>query len=361
MGFFDDLVNDQNYRNAKLLDKIRQDFNLAQALIDPGGYRFVTGTRYAFGDLYEEILRWQAKSGKWVITVKTCWTDKSAGIPDAQKIVRFPRYTKKNGEIGGFTHEDLLQMQSDDPANFACQYLNQPIHSSQQAYTKEMLYQAVIPAAETPNLSYAMMVIDLASSDAVKADDSVIQIGKIDTLGCAYLCDQRGDQWTPMDLALNAIQMALIHRPQIIYLEKSAAGMIFESFLRMVARSKGIYLPLDYIKVDNRPDAKNMRVVSLAGIVKKGKFKFLAGLPKFDQLVEQAIEFPKGRYGHDDYIDTAALLYQKLSEEFMTLPVRPAAKDPIIALMNDRENALIKVLTEQEQREVDQPDQTGLE
>jgi len=103
IGFFDDLVNDQNYRNPDQLEKVREDFTLAQALIDPGGYRFVTGTRYAFGDLYEQVLRWQADSGKWIISIKDCWTDESANLPDEQKIPRFPRYTMRSGQIGGFT------------------------------------------------------------------------------------------------------------------------------------------------------------------------------------------------------------------------------------------------------------------
>jgi predicted phage terminase large subunit-like protein len=361
IGVFDDLVNDQNYRNQTLMEKVREDFTLAQALIDPGGLRWCSGTRYAFGDLWEQILRWQASSGKWTVTVKTCWTDSSDGLPYAEKTPRFPRYTKKNGELGGFTQEQLLQMQTDDPANFACQYLNCPIHSSQQAYTKELLMGAVVIPADLPALSQPIMVCDLASTEAIHSDDSVIQIGRVDTMGTAYLCDQRGDQWAPMELAMNIIDMALRYRPVKILFEKTASCIYFADFLRLIAKQKGVYLPLDSIKVDNRDDAKNMRVVALAGVIKRGKFKIFAGLPKFDALVEQACEFPKGRHKHDDYIDTAALLYQQLSRELMALPVRTAPKNPILAIMSDRENALVKVLTEQERNEVEAPDQTGLD
>src|ERR1700676_2841501 len=227
LGVFDDLVNDQNFRNAKLLDKVREDFTLAQALVDPGCYRWVTGTRYAFGDLYEHILRWQDKFGKWVVSVKDCWTDDSKGKPDLQKTPRFPRFTKKSGEIGGFTLEELLQMQADDPQNFACQYLNQPVHSSQQAYTKELLMSAVINPADTPALSQSIMVVDLASGDSPKADDSVITIGRADSVGCGYLCDMRGDQWQPMELAMNVIDMFLRYRPTKVMFEKVQSCVYF--------------------------------------------------------------------------------------------------------------------------------------
>lgn len=361
MGFFDDLVNDQNYRNQKLVEHVQEDFDLAQPLIDPSGYRFVTGTRYAFGDLYERILRRNATSGKWVISVTDCWTDSSSALRDDQKIPRFPCFTKKNGEQGGFSLDLLLQMQTDNPAIFACQYLNRPVHASRQAYTTELLRGAVINSDDTPPLSQPIFMVDLASSEDATADDSVIAVGKVDSMGIGYMCDQRGGQWSPIELALNVIDMALRHRPVKILLEGTGSCKYFIGFLQLIARQKNVFLPVDSIRVDNKADAKNMRVVSLAGVIKRGRFKFLAGLSKFDQLIEQAIEFPKGRHGHDDYIDTAALLYQELSKELLSLPIRRAPGHPILAIMADRDNALISTLTEGERQEAEQADLTGWE
>jgi len=115
------------------------------------------------------------------------------------------------------------------------------------------------------------------------------------------------------------------------------------------------------VKVDVRPDAKNVRVVGFAGIVKRGRAKFFMGLPGFDRLVEQACEFPKGRHGHDDYIDDVALLYQQLTKAVLTLPVVPAPRNPILALIADRENALVKQLTADELQQLSHPDMTGLD
>jgi hypothetical protein len=235
-------------------------------------------------------------------------------------------------------------MESDDPANFACQYLNQPIHSSQQAYSKELILSTVMGPEQTPFLSQPIMVVDLATTTNVKSDDSVITIGKVDGLGVAYLCDMRGGQWQPMETAINVIDMALIHRPVRILLEKSATGTVFVEFLRLVARQKNVFLPLDFIKVDNRDDAKNMRVVSLAGVMKRKRFKILSCVRNLDKLIEQACEFPKGRHGHDDYIDTAALLYTELTKELLSMSVKQIIKDPILAMIADRENNLAKSL-----------------
>ena len=53
--FIDDLVNETNYRSLKMLEKSIQDYRDIGPLLAPAGYIFVTGTRYSFGDLYEQI------------------------------------------------------------------------------------------------------------------------------------------------------------------------------------------------------------------------------------------------------------------------------------------------------------------
>jgi hypothetical protein len=311
--------------------------------------------------LYEQILRWQAKSGKWVVSVTDCWTAETSSLPDAQKVPRFPKFVKKNGERGGYTREELLQMQEDDPANFACQYLNRPIHNSQVVFTKELIEGAVIKASDVPPLSQPLMVIDLATSDQSTADDSVIMIGRVDMMGVGYLCGLRGGQWAPNDTALNVIDMFMRHRCIKILVEKSAAGMIFAEYLKVVGRSKSVYLPVEFIKVNNQDDAKNMRVTAFAGAVKRSKFKFFAGLSKFDRLIEQACEFPKGRHGHDDYPDTAALLNIELGKEILNLPIHRPIGNPVLAMIKQQEEALVRVLTDAETQAADMPDQTGLE
>lgn len=359
LGVFDDVQNDSNWRNPHTLSRVHAEFMGCQPLLQNGA-RWVSGTRFSHGDLYDQILRWAIRA-PWMISVKDCWTDASAGLPDTLKTPRFPQFIKKNGEKDGFTRESLLLLQEQDPQFFSCQYLNKPVHGSKQAYTPEMLEAATIAEADTPVLSAALMMVDLASSTNERSDDSVVQCGKIDSMGVGYLIDQRGGQWTPVDLALNIIDMALRHRPVKIILENVASCKYFADYLKLIAAQKRIFLPIELRKVDNRPDSKNVRVVGLAGQVKRGRFKFFKGLAKWDKLVEQACEFPKGKAGHDDYPDTAALLYAELSSEFLVFPVRQIPRNEIFALIQDRETALVKTLTDGERQDVEHPDETGLE
>src|ERR1039457_7551186 len=89
-GFFDDLIHEQNFRNPDMVMKAISDFNTYVPLIDPGGYRYVTGTRYTFGDLYEWIIRRNndpLTGGNWQITIRACWTVNQ----DGSKTLVFPR------------------------------------------------------------------------------------------------------------------------------------------------------------------------------------------------------------------------------------------------------------------------------
>ena len=354
-------MNESNWKNPKLVENVRSDFTLAQNLIDPGGFRFVSGTRYAFGDLYEQVLRWHAKGGKWKISITTCWTAATENLPDSQKVPRFPRFTKRNGEIGGFTRDDLLQMQRDDPATFSCQQLNRPVAESLQAFTKELFEQHTVSAVEVSKnwLSSAVIMVDLASSEDIHADDSVISVGKIDASSIGYLVDCRGDQWAPMELALNVIDMVLRHRPMNICFEKTASCVYFVDYLRLMAKQRNIFLPIEMVKVSNVPDAKNMRINSFAGVVKRGRFKFFAGLPKFARLVEQGTEFPRGRHGHDDWIDNTALLYEQLSKQMLMIPTQPTPRSKILALAQDAENAMVKQILESAVETANTPDNMG--
>lgn len=324
LGIFDDLVNDQNYRNPKQLDKIEQDFDMAHPLIDPGCPRFVSGTRYAFGDMYENIQRRDAGKNEWTISIKTCW------LPDGSP--RFPQHKTKDGRLVGFTREMLLQMMRDNPEVFASQYLNHPVSTATQFLTEQDLLNAVIAEKDSPPLSAPVLFVDLAS-EGIHPDDSVILAGRVDHIGKMYITDMRGGTYTVSQLALHVIDMSLRHRPLKIMIEKTSSAQYFVAYLQTVCRDKGIVLPLDYIKVNNEANAKNIRVQAMAGQVKNKRLFFFAGLPNWDKFVEQTTTFPKGRHGNDDWPDTAALMCQFFSTGYIGTSPRPITQHPMIARM----------------------------
>ncbi len=322
LGFFDDLVNDGNYRNPELLAKVEEDFNMARPLIDPGCPRFLSGTRYAFGDLYETVIR--RNQGEWKVSVKTCWKDAAGTMP------RFPQYKTKDGRLVGLTREMLMQIARESPNIFASQYLNYPIAASQQVLPEDVLLGAVIARDDAPPLSQAILFVDLAS-EGENPDDSVCIAGKQDAVGRMYMVDAVGDKWPVASLAVAVINMILKHRPLKVMIEKTASATYFKAYLKVICKDKGINVPIEDIKVDNKPDAKNKRVEALAGHVKNKRFFFFAGLPAWEKFVEQAKQFPKGKHGHDDWPDTAGLMAQVLSVKYIGVASHvPVSCNPMI-------------------------------
>lgn len=327
IGFFDDLVNDQNYQSQRLLAKVRGDFYMCMPLLDPPYYAVVTGTRYAFGDLYEEIMR--ANKGEWLVSLKTCW--KEDGTP------RFPQHVTPDNRIVGFTKEGLLALQAADPMMFSSQYLNIPIQKGGKRFTKEMLNACMILPADSPALGPATFFIDLASTEATYSDDSVVICAKTDSLGNYYVVDARGGQWPPGTLAQTIIEMSLTHRPVRIFMEGTASCIYFEAFLTQMARSKGIVLPTEKLKVNNKDDAKAIRIGALEVYLKSKRLKFFVGLAAWPKIIEQFEQFSPGQRRHDDYPDTIALMVQKFSEQKTFAPYVRVNKNPIIALMEQIE------------------------
>lgn len=343
IGFFDDLVNDQNYRSTPQLQKTREDFAMCMPLLDPPFYAVVTGTRYSFEpELYAIILRAESDKpeGKkeWLISVKNCWTD------DGQ-CVRFPKRATKDGlRTVGFTREELLAIQVNDPQMFSGQYLNRPIQASSNLFTDEKMMGAVIAAADAPSLSQAILFVDLASTTEFYSDDSVILAMKTDHIGRMFVVDGVGDQWSPSSLALNVIAMALKHRPLRIMFEKTAPCLYFVEYLRTVCRDKGIQLPIDFITVDTQVDAKNVRVCATEGYIRTKRLLFFAGLACWDKLVTQIKRFPKpNKSGHDDYPDTMAIGVRFLTGQVTpTIPLSQTANSFLKAIEIHEQQAAVR-------------------
>jgi predicted phage terminase large subunit-like protein len=265
--------------------------------------------------LYEQLLRWsksQEEKGvrQWHISIKDCWTDDKKGV-------RFPKFIRKDGQKDGFTREDLLQLMEQRPTWFACQYLNRPVLEGKQPFPEERLLSAVCAASDAPALSQPLLFIDLATGGDADADDAVILVPKADAVGRIFIVDGIGGQWSVPELALHVLAMALKHRPLRVMLEKSAAGHVFVEYLKVVARDKGIALPIEFLPVNNTKDAKRIRIAALEGWLRAKRLYFFAGLPCWGKMLEQFKQFPHKR--HDDYPDTVALISQFYGSQNISL------------------------------------------
>lgn len=310
--FLDDLCNEKNYRNQVLQDNLIDDVNHLTPLLDPGGYKTATGTRYSYTDVYGYIIKRDAERHEWAISVKNCWKD-----GDRSKGVMFPQVTTSDGRTIGFTPELLDAIEKDDPVTFSFQYLNTPIAAGRALFTDAMLMQAVraVSPENVSNLGPPILFMDLASSKGKGADNSVIVCGR-QANGQMYVCDIRSGQWdSTFQIAENVISMVLQHRPVRVEIEGTAAGKYFIDYLKLIAVGRGIHVPIEPIRVSNQADAKDLRIGALEGVLRTNKLLFLLGLPNWADLAKQFCQWQPGYRGrHDDEIDTIALMVQFYSQ-----------------------------------------------
>jgi predicted phage terminase large subunit-like protein len=302
LGIFDDLVNEQNFRNQTTVAQVTQDFHHCQSLIDPGGFRRVSGTRYTFGDLYEQIIRSNTNGGHWTISVKTCWLDEVKRIP------LFPARKLPSGRTIGFTRELLDQMERDDPETFSAQQLNRPIAAKSHYFPAALIQSRIkVPPA---GLSAAVVFIDLASSRRIESDHRIILTGRADSMGGMYVTALAGGHYPPAELAKKIIETSLEHHPLRVLIEKTAPAIYLAELIRIIAHQDNLAIPIDFIEVQNNKDAKYLRIAAVAGFLPR--LWFAPGLENWDRLVEEFDHFPKG--SHDDYPDTVGLMVQWFSK-----------------------------------------------
>lgn len=315
--FADDLVTDQNFRSKDQQAKTIDDFKNYTPIIEPGGFRTVSGTRYSFADLYGFLIREDAERREWDISTRTCWID-----GDRAKGVLFPQVKTEDGRTTGFTTELLDKIRTDDPAIFSCQYLNQPLIAGTQLFTEQMLMGAckAYAPAQYGLLGPATLFVDLGGHQS-ENDNSVIVCGRTDGMGQMYVCDLRSGTKSQLDLVNSIIELAIIHKPNTVQVEGTAAGNYFIKYLEMVAQSKGVVLHVMPIKVSNVKGAKDLRVAAVEGVIRLKKLFFLLGLAKWTEIVEEFTQWPRGR--RDDHIDTIGLMVQFYTQNVDVYSIRP--------------------------------------
>lgn len=322
-GYFDDLVNQDNYKSVERQDQLESDFNLYQPLIDPGGFTTVTGTRYSFADLYQRIITKDKGRNEWEISVRKAYNPDGSLLFQQRQI---PDKTKPLGyRLIGFTLEILAQKKQESEEHFSAQYLNEILTGSKQTFPESLVLGAVKSAKdpEYPAHAPCYFFIDLAEGKRVESDHSVLTVGRQDAKGRTWIVDCLGSNWSVSQLTATVISQSLIHRPVRIYIEKQPGAEFAAEHIRVMARDKNLNVPIEVIPGSRQKGAKHIRISSLEAFLKSKRLFLCAGIHDFDRLLEEFTQFPRGR--HDDRPDCIALLTHQLTQGyFPPTPQLPA-------------------------------------
>ncbi len=344
--YIDDLVHDQNYRKIEALEKCYQDYLSITPLREAAGFMLVTGTRYSFGDTYERIQEDAKREMKelgrsiWKFSIRDCWSHgcqncthtsvyhdyainvieppciepgcDCPGYKDRGNLdVLFPLIRTRDGRQLGFT----LQMLASEKVLvgdefFANQYENKPIATGAQTFDDTLIGRQTLhfltdfPPYTADN---TFAVGDLAYVGQAGRDYSVIYIcrlfqGQIFIYACEF------GTWDSGQVAENIVNILLVHRPKVFFLEKFNGWEPMERIITAHALSRGVQkVPIQWEKGSQVLNAKLIRIGNVKGPLSARRLWLFGGMKGYDHLVQQLVKWPKlGK--HDDFADCAGMV-----------------------------------------------------
>jgi hypothetical protein len=346
--YIDDLVNETNYRSPKLLEKSINDYKDIIPLLEPEGYMYVTGTRYSFGDLYQEIQEQAEKEMKetgrrrWSFSVLPCWVrycrncehwcsrrdvdhnfDLNASEPTCMKCkckgwedtgvkdVLFPKAKCKDGRSIGHTIE-FLELQKSEMGSefFANQYENNPIAAGEQTFTPELIAkQTLFHSSQFPTAlqAPAFFVGDLSYVGADDRDKSVFYVVR-QWQGQLFVIDCLSGKWDATQLCENLLLGIMKYRPVMIWIERFLGWEAYDTVIRAFARDKNVQqFPVEWMPMSYMPKAKIVRIGAVKTPLTERRLWLNAGMPEYETLCDGLKKWPKlGR--HCDFQDCLGLV-----------------------------------------------------
>lgn len=340
----DDLVNEQNYRSPKALEKCYNDYIDICPLLEPSGFIFMTGTRYSFGDTYQRIQELAADEEKragrtiWKFSIRDCWsmgcqncvhTDVYHDYPlnvveppckmckcpgfkaRGNKDVLFPQTRTHDGRSIGHTLEFLEMTKRElGPEFFANQYENKPIATESQTFTETLIGgQTLFREDQLPayGQSITIGVGDLAYVGQEGRDYSVIFICRI-FQGQIFVIDCFFGNWDSNAVAENTVAALLKHRPSIFYFEKFNGWESYNNVITAYASTHGLLkVPIQWEKGSQANNAKLIRIGAVKGPLASKRLWLYGNMPGYQTAVNQLVKWPKlGR--HDDFADCLGMV-----------------------------------------------------
>lgn len=316
---FTDVVDEQNSLIDTQRRKVKDIFYMYDnLLVSPRYFIDVEGTCYHFDDLYNDSIidrELRKDSQSYHIFVRGCYKKK----PPKGRVEKFepeerdwPYLLDAQGErISRFPKEwpvaALKGKQADNEYMFATQQLNHPVaadEANRPFPMKQMSWISEEHLKSVP-LHYFSMSIDTAEKITLRSDFTAITVVGWSRTSKKYVVDALQDKFLTDDLVKYLVLMYTKWRCRVCKIEESSFNRGLEPYLRSELRRLSININFDWLKRENSPDAKAMRILALQPFYRDGSLIFSEDLNPYvkEQFKQQFSRFPSG---HDDLIDSLA-------------------------------------------------------
>jgi len=333
----DDLVNRENSATSDQILKVKDFWRLGQSLKMPKSIEFIPGTRWAYDDLYGDLMerflfaglddkakdavfkKYQTEpyfewhTGKWHLFHASCWAD-----PVNEKGSTFPTL---------FSEKKIHEIKEEQGERFGGQYLNDPLALSSTKFKLHWLktWNVLPPQRVTYQLT------DFAGTDNKDNDESgmvVVDAGVDKTLYFRYAARKRYSDHQTIEWI---IETALAYQSGLIGIESHKFGLVRDllpfilgQMIRMGKVPKPLLeyaqrIPYRLVELKHHSRPKELRIGNMSGWWEKGQMLLSPnGMADFrDELMRF---MPGKEQRRDNIIDAAAYI--------LDVVVFPAATDP---------------------------------
>lgn len=318
---FDDAESAENSATAETLETLAYKVNMARMLVDPGGFRSWIGTPYALNDIYFQM-RNNIEGLKFfykpVMAAKPQYASKDqADWTEEDVVLAFPER---------LPWKVIQAAKREDPGVFQSQYMLNPSGSNVPTFSLELLQAATVRDSDIPIdplVHYAIW--DLAYTLGRKSDSSVgVTASQCLTDGRVYVREIIQEKFLPEDQAEAIVDSYARHRHKVVIIEGSLGAENLRPTIERLARERGIqHIPLFFLPVNNRRNAKGGRVAALEPLLRSGRLLFSNAISCLTELYEQFHFFGTAR--HDDLPDCIGLLFESGYISQIPVPHSPDA------------------------------------
>ena len=279
IAFLDDLHSELNTKTKDRIDEVKEHRKLVYSLLDPGAPQVVIGTRWSFGDMYQEIIDEEYEDFNFIT--------RSALSPTGQEF--YPRRLN-TGVLNRFRRIQGAYL-------FSCQYMNNPVDDDTATFKREdFRYMSRANMADKAINWYGL--VD-PSYEGPYSDFCAIVIAGIDNNGRIYIKHVVRQKMTYAGIIDKMFELDAMFKLARWGLETVGTQKSIEYTLRQEERKRGKSLRVHLFK--SRSATKEERIRALAPYYENHEVFHCIGMANLDHLEDELSKFPRAK--NDDVSD----------------------------------------------------------
>lgn len=339
----DDIVTRQSVQQPEIIKKTRENHQLCQSLLDPGGREVMVGTRYDWSDEYGSIIDDEDMAKEYdIITARA--------LPDISFITNIRsgrhKWTEADDNVllypTRFTLAPQDYVDPDDPTKnkksltslyttqgawtFSCQYMNDPVDPATATFKRSAIEGMWVDNLPEGPLQY-FRVCDLSSERPTDAFTAIVT-GAMDARANVYITDIFWGTYSPLATIDELIQgqggpcpaclndkenkrcqwhqVPADEIPRAVGFERGPYEKQIRPFLERAMQDRKTFVPITWLSTAQGGKSKDERIRGLQPWLEGGKFFVLKTCRNRGILEEELIKFPK--FSRKDVVDCCAMI-----------------------------------------------------